>query len=448
MNTPTQRKFGLLTTVAMIAGIVVGSGIFFKTDDILQAVNGNIQLGVLGWILGAVGIIFGGLTIASYAKVEDNVGGIITYSEMAWGKTLGYLAGWFQIIFYYPALVAIISWVAASYMLVLFNQPGPFSTGEFTLFSWVLTVFLLIFFFIVNTLATKQAGKFQSFAFIAKISALLVLAIGGLTLGAPTFSSTTISTGGGGLFVALISIAFAYDGWLVAPSIAHEIKHPKRNLPLALTFSPLLILVVYVSYFLGLNALLGPEKILELGNGAVGEAATLLFGPIGPVVVFTFVVISVLGTLNGLILGYIRLPYALAVRDEIIASQWLKQVSKKYQTPVYASVFALIISFGWLILHFISTLENSILTGLSIDNLPIVLTYFFYILLYVKVLIGNKDASTFFKKDKLFALFAIFGALIVIIGGFLAENAARYILVSLIGIGAGLLIRGKKRDLI
>jgi len=77
-----------------------------------------------------------------------------------------------------------------------------------------------------------------------------------------------------------------------------------------------------------------------------------------------------------------------------------------------------------------------------------VLTYFFYILLYVKVLISKKDASTFFEKDKLFALFAILGALIVIIGGFLAENAARYILVSLIGIGAGLLIRGKKRDLI
>lgn len=78
-----KRKFGFFTTIAMIAGIVIGSGIFFKTDDILSAVGGNLLLGSLGWILGAIGIIFGGLTVAQYAKKEDTVGGIITYSEMA-----------------------------------------------------------------------------------------------------------------------------------------------------------------------------------------------------------------------------------------------------------------------------------------------------------------------------------------------------------------------------
>lgn len=109
MESQQQRKFGLLTTVAMIAGIVIGSGIFFKTDDILRSVEGNVLLSSLGWILGAIGIIFGGLTIAQYAKKEDMIGGIITYSELAWGKTLGYLAGWFQVMFYYPALVAIIA---------------------------------------------------------------------------------------------------------------------------------------------------------------------------------------------------------------------------------------------------------------------------------------------------------------------------------------------------
>jgi basic amino acid/polyamine antiporter, APA family len=134
MDSQQQRKFGLLTTVAMIAGIVIGSGIFFKTDDILRAVEGNVLLSSLGWVLGAVGIIFGGLTIAQYAKKEDTVGGIITYSEMAWGKTLGYLAGWFQIMFYYPALVAIIAWVAASYILVLFGAPDH-SQPENSLFS-------------------------------------------------------------------------------------------------------------------------------------------------------------------------------------------------------------------------------------------------------------------------------------------------------------------------
>ena len=101
MENLQKRKFGLLTTTAMIVGIVIGSGIFFKTDNILAAVNGSVFLGVLAWALGGFGIVFGGLTIAVLAKRDENVGGLITYSELAWGKTWGYLAGWFQIFFYF-----------------------------------------------------------------------------------------------------------------------------------------------------------------------------------------------------------------------------------------------------------------------------------------------------------------------------------------------------------
>ena len=62
------KKFGLFTTIAMIVGIVVGSGIFFKTDDILFATQGSVLLGVVLWVVGAFGIIFGGLCVAEYAK--------------------------------------------------------------------------------------------------------------------------------------------------------------------------------------------------------------------------------------------------------------------------------------------------------------------------------------------------------------------------------------------
>jgi basic amino acid/polyamine antiporter, APA family len=79
MENTQKRKFGLLTTVAMIVGIVIGSGIFFKVDNILAAVNGNVALGVVAWIIGGAGIVFGGLTMAVLAKRDENVGGLITY---------------------------------------------------------------------------------------------------------------------------------------------------------------------------------------------------------------------------------------------------------------------------------------------------------------------------------------------------------------------------------
>ncbi|MEG1732223.1 MAG: amino acid permease, partial [Longicatena sp.] len=94
-ETTQTRKFGLLTTIAMIVGIVVGSGIFFKTPQILLRVNGNVLVGIGVFLVAAIGIIFGGLTISQYAQKDENVGGIISYCEMAWGKSVGYIAGWF-----------------------------------------------------------------------------------------------------------------------------------------------------------------------------------------------------------------------------------------------------------------------------------------------------------------------------------------------------------------
>ena len=98
-----QRKFGFITTVAMIVGIVVGSGIFFKTPQIMERVGGNILMGGAVFLVAALGIIFGGLTVSLYAQKNDLVGGIITYSEMAWGKTVGYLAGMVPNGFLFPS---------------------------------------------------------------------------------------------------------------------------------------------------------------------------------------------------------------------------------------------------------------------------------------------------------------------------------------------------------
>ncbi|MFZ2745875.1 MAG: amino acid-polyamine-organocation (APC) family permease, partial [Lactococcus raffinolactis] len=69
MKQEKTRKFGLLMSIAMIIGIVIGSGIFFKADDILMQTNGNVMMGCLVLLLGALGIIFGGITISEWAKL-------------------------------------------------------------------------------------------------------------------------------------------------------------------------------------------------------------------------------------------------------------------------------------------------------------------------------------------------------------------------------------------
>lgn len=464
MENTTQRKFGLITTIAMIVGIVIGSGIFFKTDNILQAVNGSVFLGVLAWALGGFGIIFGGLSIAVLARRDEHVGGLITYCEMTWGKQLGYLAGWFQTILYYPALVAVVSWVGAMYMSLLFDWTNPallfgLSLGSipewvfpFNLTQWVLTLIIFILFFVINLFQTKAAGKFQNISMFTKLGALVLLGLLGLIFGDPVAVNHVSDLGqlGAGFFAALVPVAYSYDGWQVAPSITHEIKNPKRNLPLALTFAPLTIMVIYISYFVAINAVLGPDQVLALGDGAVSVFAEQFLGSIGYRIVLLAIVISVLGTANGLILAYIRLPYALGVRNEIMAAKQFAYVDEKTDVPMFAGLFTFIVSLVWLFLHFAATvgvihLNWSMFTGINVDEIAIILIYLFLVLIFagiIKEFIQGKITSKL--EGLVFPLLAIFGALTAIYGGFLNPSVAIYLIISIVAILSGLLVRPKK----
>ncbi|MEF9962625.1 MAG: APC family permease [Erysipelotrichaceae bacterium] len=448
-----KRKFGLLTTVAMIVGIVVGSGIFFKTPQILMRVNGNVSVGIAVFFVAAIGIIFGGLTISQYAHKDENVGGIISYCEMAWGKTVGYIAGWFQTVFYFPAICAVIAWVAANYTCALFGLPNLLVNGQFGPEVWILAIVYLFAGYLLNAFATVNAGKFQNAAMFIKMGALIVLAGGGILFGDPVKvieGAAAYHTNSSGFLSALVIVVFAFDGWMIAPSIAHEIKNPKRNLPLALTMAPLIVTGIYLAYFIGVTALAGPDMILQ-GHDPLQFVATTLFGPMGMKIVMVFVIISVLGTLNGIILGYIRLPYALALRGEIQMSETLSKVNKKYDIPFASAIFTLVMSLIWLALHWLSidganVYGMSIFAGLEVDNLPIVSTYIFNGLLYLAVIIkGVEGRKLNVVQRYVFPILALVGAGLVIYGGVIQPKFNVYFFICILGILAGIFIRPKQK---
>ncbi|QIK69110.1 APC family permease [Erysipelothrix sp. HDW6C] len=443
-----EKKFGLFTTIAMIVGIVVGSGIFFKTDDILIATQGSVILGVLLWVVGAFGIIFGGLCVSEYAKRTSEAGGLITYMELAWGKTMGYLSGWFQVVFYYPAIIGVLAWITSVYIGLIFGISNPLDWR-----LWVTTLVILIVIYALNIINTKSAGKFQNITLIIKIVALLSLSIVGIIFGEPqNLASTAISGSriGGGLFVGLIACAFSYDGWFVAPAVAHEIKNPKKNLVKALIVAPIIILAIYLAYFIGINAMLGPEKIMQLGDGSVGYIAEQLFGSVGTKVIYTAVIISILGSINGLVLGYIRLPYSLAIRDSFPRSDVFKTMNTSLDIPVKSAILSFVLILIWLGLHRLSVFNVQWgpihFSGLQIDSLPIVLTYVFYGLLYVRTVV---DEVRYHKlgvlKGYVFPLLALLGASFVLYGGMSQPQSIIYFIISFVGIACGYLVMGKPK---
>lgn len=420
----SKNKYGLLTCITMIVGVVIGSGIFFKSDDILVATNGNIFLGALAFCIAAISIIFGSLTVAELAARTDKAGGPISYAEDAYNGGIACAFGWFQTFLYYPTLIAVVCYIVGVYTCILFGLNG---TLELQIMIGLITMIII---FMVNLLSAKLAGLCQNAATFIKLIPLLLIGIAGFIFGNPSsalevtqseFQSATWLS-------ALIPIVFAFDGWIVSTAISHEVRDAKKNIPLALISAPLLVLTIYLLYFVGISIYLGPETIIATKDAHVELAATQLFGAWGAKALLVFVIISVAGTANGLTMGLSCLPYSLAIRNMFPCSQKVASINKTLDTPLYSHLIGLCVTLFWLLMHYITSKFN-LLGGSDVSEIAITLNYVLFILLYVQVFrLGLKGEIKSFLKGKLNPIFAILGSLIILYVGMLNPLFIFYIL--------------------
>jgi APA family basic amino acid/polyamine antiporter len=141
MGTGLCKKYGLTMAIAMVIGIVVGSGVFFKAEKILIATGGNLPLGILAWIIGGLIMITCAYTFSVMATRYEHVNGIVDYAEASMGKKYGYYVGWFMALIYYPTMTSVLAWVSARYVAVLFGW--DITGGEcmtIAAFFWSLTM--------------------------------------------------------------------------------------------------------------------------------------------------------------------------------------------------------------------------------------------------------------------------------------------------------------------
>lgn len=420
-----KNEYGLFTAIGMIVGIVIGSGIFFKSDNILVATNGSITLGVIVFCIAAFGIIFGSLTISELASRESRAGGIITYAEYSYNEAVACAFGWFHTFLYYPTLTAVVSWVSGIYICMLFGIEGGLALH--TAIGFV----VIVIFYILNILSGKLGGYFQNASTVIKVIPLILIALAGIFFGDPSSISMddVVHMKSATWIAAIAPIAFSFDGWIISTSIGHEIKDSKKNLPRALVMAPLFILIIYVLYFVGISIYVGPEKVMSLGDAHVDLAANMLFGPWGAKIILTFVVISILGTVNGLIMGHVRMPYSLAIRDMFPKSEKIKIVNENLGMPIYSAIIAFIITLVCLVIHYI-TQKNNYLPNADISEISITVNYLLYILLYFKVFrMGLSGEIKGFWKGKINPILATVGSLIIFFGSFTNPLFLEYLII-------------------
>lgn len=413
-----KGHYGLPTAIAMIIGIVVGSGIFFKGDDVLLYTGGSVGLGILVFCIGAISIVFGSLTLTELSIRTDKSGGVVGFYEDFINHNVAAGFGWFQTFAYYPSLIAVVCWVAAIYTCTLFDVNA---TLEIEI---LIALLFLLLIYAMNFFSVQLGGYFQNFSTVVKLIPLIGIAIAGFIL---KVTPPEVPAGvevvrvsedvGMGWIAALIPIAFSYDGWIVATTITNEVKNPKRTMPLAFLIGPLSVLAVYLLYFIGFSKLLGPEYIMSMGNDAVNKAGEYLFGANGVKIMLVFVIIAVLGVANGMTLGSLRMPQALASKKMIPNYERIAKIHPKYQLSTASSIISLCSTLVWLVLHYI-TQKTGMLGNGDVSEIAIVFSYTCFAILYAKVMQMKRNGEI---KSAFFGIvcpiLAMIGSLSILLGG-------------------------------
>lgn len=452
-NQQLEAKYGLFTAISMVVGQVIGSGIFFKVDDVLVATQGNIFAGFLGWLIVGLSVVFGAISLSNYAELIPKDGGILSYVEYRFGKKIAVLVGWMYLSMFYPLLTAVVFTVSGIYISHLIAEftnltPGPIH------FLLIGIVNALIF-FCVNIFKPKASGIFQQMTTVLKLIPLIFISgigiisfVGGNIEETNTYSYSLQNIPENQSFLLLVAasfipIAFALDGWYIATQISGEIKNSKKNLPKALVIGTITVLIVYLLYYSGIVFKMSSQEILTLKDTYITEFSRKIASDVGAFIIQIFIIISVLGTANGLLMATVRVPYQFSNLEKSKKFLNLNIINEKTKMPVNSAILGLVLVILYIVAYyFTNTREFFSSRNFDLSAVPIVFIYMVNGSLFIGLLslIKNKVFSGNALSKYIMAIIAILGVLVVLIGTATAPNGITYILISLIFLILGLMV--------
>ena len=397
-----EKRYTLPVAIAMVVGTVIGSGIFFKAEAVLKGTGGNVGIGILACIIMGIVMIISACTFGIVAQSHEGVDGLVGFAKASCGKTYSYYVGWFMAVVYYPSLVGVLCWLPARYFGVLIGWEDPTSGPVMTL-----AIFFMVVTYLMNALAPKLAGKFQISTTIIKLIPLLLMAVVGTIVGLSNgqinynFANVVDPSVAplAGLFGGVVSLSFAFEGWICATSIGSELKDSKRNLPKALLIGTVIVAVVYVVYYIGLSGAIDSATLMANAQSGAKSAFMNVFGQVGGIAIFAFVSISCWGTCNGLMMAVTRGMYDLAADGENEKLAMFRNIDPTTNMPTNSTVFGIFVSGLWLVYFYGANLTAGWFGPFCFDSseLPIITLYALYIPIYFS-LMKRKDLSAFRGK--------------------------------------------------
>ena len=316
-----KKNLSVSAAVSVVVGCVIGAGVFFKPYAIYQATGGAPGMGLLAWIVGGLMSLFGALTFAEVAVLIPRTGGMVEYLSEAYGEPVGFLAGWMQVIIFYPAFLA-------GYGVKVGQELGDIIGPKFKLPIAMLVIIVLV---CVNVLGSKQAGMMQIISTVCKLIPLVLLMVFGFILGEGGHPVVTPLVGdgisaGAALGTTLLAVLFAFEGWTNVGALAGEMKNPGRDLPRAIVGGVSIIMAVYLLINLAYIHVIPASELMNLESPATA-VANVIFGSAGGMLIKIGIIISVIGAGNGFLMAGSRVAYLLAEKGTVPFSGRLSRVN-------------------------------------------------------------------------------------------------------------------------
>jgi basic amino acid/polyamine antiporter, APA family len=354
-----SRDLGVSHASAVVVGTIIGSGIFLVPAEMMQAV-GSAKLVYLAWLVGGLLSFFGALTYAELGAMKPQAGGEYVYVRDAYGPLGGFLYGWTWFVIAKPASIATIATglvrILGTFPIFSFFPTNAVSVPFAITWSQLVAIAAAILISVLNYMGVKKAGEFQLVFTVLKVAIILGIVVvcfsgAGSAAGRDWSNFATTFTGakGGiaGFMAALVAALWAYDGWNDLNMVAGEVKHPERNIPIALIAGVATVGVLYVLVNAGVQYVL-PANAIAASPRPASDAVALVMGRFGASIVSAGMAISMLVTLNGTIMSGARVPYAMA-RDGYFF-RTLAEVHPRFHTPSAALVVQAILSIILLLL--------------------------------------------------------------------------------------------------
>ena len=393
-----QRRFGFNTTVAVIVGGVIGSGIFMKPALMASQLGSPLVL-LSVWVVAGIVTLFGAMSNAELAAMYPETGGSYVYFRKVYGNGFAFLYGWSAFAVFNTAGTASIAYVFAHYATAFIDLPEFSRTTINSLVLHLpgigtimplehigvkaLTIMIVLLLTLLNYFSAGMGGAVQRSLTALKAAAIGLLIIG-LLFGGSGVSGHSMFTGmadaptGGAMvaaYVAALGGAFwAYDGWNNITFIAGEVKDPQRNIPrglfLGLCFCVLIYVLVNLAYLYVL-----PIGVMATSTLVASDAATMVWGALGGGLVAVLVMLSTLGATSSNVLATARVTHAVAADHKPFA--WGGRVRAGSDTPGNALLLNLI----WMIVLVLSGSFD------MLTDMLIFVSWFFYGALALAVII-------------------------------------------------------------